>query len=160
MTALGLLQRFSTRIRTFYNSLISLPNNEVVNAVVDNMGRRHMRRQRFFVQIKYDTPREKLEEFVNGIKHLITDHPITEKDDFHIRFNGFGESGLDILLYFYLHVTDFHTELKERERILLQILDLAKAIGVEFAFPTRTLHVESTSEGPPENVTIGWRSQQ
>jgi MscS family membrane protein len=145
----------STRIRTFYNSLISLPNNEIVNAIVDNLSRRRMRRQRFFVQIKYDTPREKLEKFVNDIKQLITNHPMTEKDDFHIRFNGFGKSGLDILLYFYLQVPDYHTELKERERILLQILDLAKTLGVEFAFPTRTLHVESTREGAtPENMTI------
>lgn len=146
----------SIRIRTFYNSLISIPNNEVVNAVIDNLGRRRMRRQRFFVQIRYDTPREKVEQFINGIKRLITDHPMTEKDEFHIRFNGFGESGLEILLYFYLHVPTYFTELEERERILLQILDLAKEIDIEFAFPTRTLHVETVPEAAkPEDVKIG-----
>ncbi len=150
----------STRIRTFYNSLISIPNNEIVNAVVDNLGRRRMRRQRFFVQIKYDSPREKVEQFINGIKQLITDHPMTEKDNFHIRFNGFGESGLDILLYFYLHVPDYFTELEQREKILLQILDLAKEIDIEFAFPTRTLHVETVPKSAkPEDVKIGLRSQ-
>ncbi|MEC4667927.1 MAG: mechanosensitive ion channel family protein, partial [Nitrospirota bacterium] len=146
----------SIRIRTFYNSLISIPNNEVVNAVIDNLGRRRMRRQRFFVQIRYDTPREKVEQFINGINRLITDHPMIEKDDFHIRFNGFGESGLDILVYFYLHVPTYFTELEERERILLQILDLAKEIDIEFAFPTRTLHVETVPEAAkPEDVKIG-----
>ena len=132
----------STRIRTFYDSLISIPNNEVVNTVVDNFGLRIMRRQRFFVQITYDTPREKVEEFVAGIKQLIVDHPMTDDENFHARFNGFGESGLDILVYFFLQVPDYVTELEERERILVQILDLAKVVGVEFAFPTRTLHVE------------------
>ncbi len=151
----------STRIRTFYNSLISIPNNEVVNTVVDNLGRRWMRRQRFFVQIKYDTPRERVEEFVNGIKQIVTDYPTTDKDSFYIHFNGFGESGLDILLYFYLQVPDYDTELKERERVLLQILDLANAVGVEFAFPTRTLHVEGMPEGATtDDVKIGQRSQQ
>ena len=146
----------SIRIRTFYNSLISIPNNEVVNAVIDNLGRRRMRRQRFFVQIRYDTPREKVEQFIDGINRLITDHPMIEKDDFHIRFNGFGESGLDILVYFYLHVPTYFTELEERERILLQILDLAKEIDIEFAFPTRTLHVETVPEAAkPEDVKIG-----
>ena len=133
----------STRIRTFYNSLISIPNNEVVNTVVDNFGRRFMRRQRFFVQITYDTPREKVEEFVAGIEQLIVDHPMTDDENFHARFNGFGESGLDILVYFFLRVPDYVAELEERERILLQILSLGKVVGVEFAFPTRTLHVES-----------------
>ena len=47
---------------------------------------------------------------------------------------------------FALRVPDYVTELTEREQILLQIMDLAKEIGVEFAFPTRTLHLESTPE--------------
>jgi MscS family membrane protein len=132
----------STRIRTFYNSLISIPNNEIVNASIDNLGRRTMRRQRFFVQITYDTPREKVEQFVDGLKQLIIDQPMADKSNFHVRFNKIGESGLDILLYFYLLVPDYVTELEERERILLQILDIAKEVGVEFAFPTRTLHID------------------
>jgi MscS family membrane protein len=43
-------------------------------------------------------------------------------------------------------VEDYTIELKEREAILLQIMDLARDIGVEFAFPTRTLHIEPPSE--------------
>src|SRR6202011_508688 len=62
----------STRIRTPDNSLISIPNNSVVNATVENLSLRVMRRQRFFVQITYDTPRERVEELIVGIKQLIT----------------------------------------------------------------------------------------
>jgi hypothetical protein len=40
-------------------------------------------------------------------------------------------------------VSDYSAELREREDVLLNIMDLAQAIGVEFAFPTRTLHVET-----------------
>ena len=40
---------------------------------------------------------------------------------------------------------DYAAELREREDVLLKIMDLAKELGVEFAFPTRTLHVETTS---------------
>src|ERR1700758_3080328 len=54
----------STRIRTPDNSLISIPNNSVVNATVENLSLRRMRRQRFLIQVTYDTPREKLEELV------------------------------------------------------------------------------------------------
>ncbi len=134
----------STRIRTFYNSLISIPNNEIVNAVVDNLGRRSMRRQMFFLQITYNTPREKIEKFMEVIKQHIFEHPLTDKDNLHVRFNRFSESGLDILVYFFLRVPDYVTELEEREQILLQIMDLAKEIGVDFAFPTRTLHLDRT----------------
>ncbi len=133
----------STRIRTPDNSLISIPNNSVVNATVENLSLRVMRRQRFFVQITYDTPRERVEELIAGIKQLIADHPLTNKTNFHVRFNNFSESSLDILVIFHLNVEDYATELKEREEILLQIMDLAKDVAVDFAFPTRTLYVET-----------------
>src|SRR6202045_2856813 len=81
----------STRIRTPDNSLISIPNNSVVNATVENLSLRVMRRQRFFVQITYDTPRERVEELIAGLKQLITDHPLTNKTNFHVRFNNFSD---------------------------------------------------------------------
>jgi len=102
-----------------------------------------MRRQRFFVQITYDTPRERVEELIAGVKQLIADHPLTNKTNFHVRFNNFSESSLDILVIFHLNAVDYATELKEREAILLQIMDLAQDVAVEFAFPTRTLYVET-----------------
>ena len=135
----------STRIRTADNSLISIPNNAVVNATVENLSLRQMRRQRLLVQITYDTPRDKVEVLAQGIRQFISDHPKTNKDNFHVRFNDFGESSLNILVIFYLMVPDYAAELREREEIFLQIMDLAKEMGVEFAFPTRTLRVEGPS---------------
>jgi MscS family membrane protein len=134
----------STRIRTPDNSLISIPNNAVVNTTVENLSLRAMRRQRFFVQITYDTPRHRVEEMVAGIRRLIADHPLTNKSNFQVRFNNFGESSLDILVMFYFDVDNYGIELREREAMLLQIIDLAKDVGVEFAFPTRTLLVETS----------------
>ena len=133
----------STRIRTADNSLISIPNDTIVNATVENLTMRTMFRQRLLVQVTYDTTRDKPEAFADGIRQLIADHPMTNKDNFHVRFNDFGESGLNVLVIFYLIVPDFAAELREREDVLLKIMDLAKELRVEFAFPTRTLHVES-----------------
>jgi MscS family membrane protein len=133
----------STRIRTPDNSLISIPNNAVVNTTVENLSLRTMRRQRFLVQVRYDTPREKVESLVAGIRRLILDHSLTNKTNFQVRFNNFSESSLDILVMFYFDVQDYGTELKEREAILLQTMGLASETGVEFAFPTRTLQIEA-----------------
>jgi MscS family membrane protein len=136
----------STRIRTLDNSLISIPNNAIVNATVENLTLRAMRRQRFFVQVTYDTPRAKIEALVAEIKQLIADHPLTNKTNFHVRFNDFGESSLNILVYFYFVVTDLAAELEAREEMLLRIIDLTRELGIDFAFPTRTLVIEA----PPE----------
>ncbi len=135
----------STRIRTLDNSVISIPNNAVVNATVENMTLRTMFRQRLLVQVTYDTPRDKLEAFAQGIRQTLGDHPMTNKNNFRVHFNDFGESSLNILVIFYLLVPDYAAELREREDVLLKIMDLAHELGVEFAFPTRTLHVETMS---------------
>ena len=59
------------------------------------------------------------------------------------RRNTFAESSLDILVIFNLLVVDYASELMAREAILLQVMDLVKEAGVEFAFPTRTLYLNS-----------------
>jgi MscS family membrane protein len=133
----------STRIRTPDNSLISIPNNAVVNATVENLSLRNMRRQRFVIQVTYGTSREKLEQLIAGIKQLITDHPLTNKVKFDVRLNDFGESSLNILVYFHVETTEYSAELEAREKILLSIMDLAAELGVDFAFPTRTLVIET-----------------
>ena len=135
----------SPRIRTPDNSLVSIPNNTVVNATVENLSLRMMRRQRLIIQVTYDTSRGKLEQLVEGIKQLITDHPLTNKTNFNVRFNDFGESSLNVLVSFYIETTAQATELEAREQILLQIMDLAQRLSIDFAFPTRTLVMEPPS---------------
>ena len=133
----------STRIRTFYDSLISLPSSKLIDATVDNLGAREYRRVKTSLAVTYDTPPQKVQAFVDGIKEIISSHPKTRKDNFHIVFNDFGSHSLDILVYFFLKVPDWPTELAEREGIFLQIIQLAESMGVKFAFPTETVHVES-----------------
>ena len=48
------------------------------------------------------------------------------------------------LLYLFFAVPDWSTELRERHRLFVDILRLADRLGVEFAFPTRTLWMERT----------------
>jgi MscS family membrane protein len=133
----------STRIRTADKSLISIPNNSVVNATVENLSVRDSFRQRLLIQVTYDTSKEKLAAFSQAVKQLIEENPFTIKDNIHVRFNDFGESSLNILVIFYLQVPNYATELEEREKILLQVMTLANEMGVDFAFPTQTLHVDA-----------------
>jgi MscS family membrane protein len=137
----------STRLRTLDNSLISIPNNDVVNATVENLSARNERRQRFLVQVTYDTPREKLTALLEGIRKLIAGHPFADSTNFHVRLNDLGESSLDILVIFHIMTEDYGEELQQREDVLLRIMDLAAELGVSFAFPTRTVQVESLPSG-------------
>jgi MscS family membrane protein len=137
----------STRLRTFYNSRITIPNSKLVNSCVDNLGDRRYRRVKCLIGVQYDTPPEKIEAFCEGIRELIRRHPYTRKDYYMVYFNAFADSSFDILLYVFHETPDWATELRERHRLFLDIVRLAQRLGVEFAFPTRTLHVSSV---PPQ----------
>ena len=139
----------STRIRTFYDSIISIPNANVANANIDNMGQRKFRRVRTTLGVTYDTPAEKLEAFMEGIKNVILANAFTRKDYFHVAFSGYSSSSLDIMLYYFLEVPGWSEELVERQNVYLEILRLAKEIDVDFAFSTQTLHIESFPEKKP-----------
>ncbi len=131
----------STRVRTFYNSLVTLPNSNLTTAVVDNMGKRRFRRIKTMLGVQYDTTPDQMEAFCEGIRELIRRHPYTRKDYYHVYFNEFSDSSLNILLYCFLECPDWSIELREKQRLYLDIMRLADKLGVSFAFPTRTLHM-------------------
>ncbi|RAP29813.1 mechanosensitive ion channel family protein, partial [Candidatus Marinamargulisbacteria bacterium SCGC AG-414-C22] len=135
----------STRIRTFYDSVITVPNSNLLTAVVDNLGQRNYRRYKTLLQLTYDTPPEKITAFCEGVRHIIDTQEYTRKDVYHVYLNNMSDSSLDVLLYCFFKVPDWKIELQARESLLLAIVTLAKSIGVDFAFPTRTLHIESDS---------------
>ena len=82
----------STRVRTFYQSVISLPNSKLLTAVVDNMGARRFRRWTTKLGVTYDTPPDTLDAFCEGLRELVRQHPHTRKDYFHVYVVGFAES--------------------------------------------------------------------
>lgn len=132
----------STRVRTFANSLVYVPNGKVADMVVNNYGLRQYRRYSTTLALTYDTPPELIEKFVEGLKAIVARHPLTRKDYYEIHLNGMGAHSLDILFYIFFEAPSWSEELKGRHEILLEVLKLAKALGVRFAFPTQTLHLE------------------
>jgi MscS family membrane protein len=132
----------STRLRTFANSLVYVPNGPLADKVINNMGLRVYRRFTTDVGVTYDTPPELIESFVEGIEELVKAHPITRKDYYEVHLNSFGASSLNVLVYVFFQAPDWSTELKARHELMLGIIQLANLLGVRFAFPTQTLQIE------------------
>lgn len=142
----------STRIRTFNDSLITISNGNLMNRSIDNMGKRRFRRLNTTLGVEYGTPAAKIEAFCEGIRQLILSHKWTRKDSFHVYFDGFGASSLDIKLMVYWETDDYARELAERHRLNVDIMRLAKEMGINFAFPTQTLHVINQAEITQEDL--------
>lgn len=136
----------STRVRTFRNSVMYIPNGKIADATIDNHGLRQYRRFFTTLTITYDTPPHLVEAFVEGLKQIVANHPDTRKDYYNVYFNNLSSYSQDIMFYIFFEVPTWPEELRCRHEILIQIVKLANSLGVRFAFPTQTLHMESFPE--------------
>lgn len=132
----------TTRIRTFDDSVVTLPNSKLLDTAVDNWGLRSYRRWKTTLALEYSTPPDKIDSFCAGIRELINKNPNSRKDRYFVYANEFADSSINVLLYMYFHVPDYKAELEARHDFLLDIIRLSNQIGVSFAFPTRTVHLE------------------
>lgn len=137
----------STRVRTFYNSLVTIPNSAITNANVDNMGKRHRRRVKLTLGLTYSTPPDKVQAYVEGIRAILAAHPTVERT-YEVHFYNLGGSALEILVYYHLVVPGWTQELESRSQNLMEFMRLAKELGVSFAYPSTSVYLESTPERP------------
>ncbi|MFO1417326.1 MAG: mechanosensitive ion channel family protein [Methylotetracoccus sp.] len=141
----------STRIRTFYDSLVTIPSSQLVNTTIDNFDRRRRREVKTVLGLTYDTPPDKVDAFVSRVREFLETQPDVHEGSVQVAFTEFGAHSLDVLVKFLLRAPNRPSELAERQRLFLEILRLAENLDVRFAFPTRTLHVESMPDTAPAN---------
>lgn len=142
----------STRIRTFYRSVVTIPNSIVAKEYIDNLGQRNARRVRHVLGLTYDTPEASMKEFMDKVRYLLVQHPDILKSPGNepvVRFNAMGDFNLQILVQFFLPFSDMATELRVQEEILFDIMQTAEKLKVEFAFPTQT----QIFKGVPDDKT-------
>ncbi len=149
----------SSRVRTFYDSVVTVPNARIVDTHVDNMGLRQWRRYMTTLGLAYHTAPDQVQAFVEGVRALIRANPDMRHDYYIVEFHGYGPSSLDILVYCFIRPTDWKAELRTRHVLNLDIMRLAAELGVEFAFPTQTLHVASTPDRPAEAPDVPSRER-
>ncbi len=145
----------SSRIRTGYDSQVTVPNSELMNARIDNLGRRQYRRTLATLSLAYETSPEKLEAFCEGVRTLVRQHPYTRKDFYQCWVSGLGASSIDVLLCCFHDTEDWGTELRERHRLFLDIIRLAERLGVEFAYPTQSVHVHPVTDTSTKPLPSG-----
>ena len=120
-----------------------MPNSKLADSTVDNHGLRQYRRFYTQIALTYDTPPELIQTFVEGLRKIVENHPDTRKDYYNVYFNDMASFSLNVMFYIFFEVPGWPEELKARHEILLEIMKLAEKLGVNFAFPTQTLHMEN-----------------
>lgn len=138
----------TTRIRTFANSQITLPNALFTTTAINNWSRMAKRRIKMNVGLTYDSTPEQMRQAVTAIEDIIKADERFHHDFYLVRFDNFGPSSLDIFIYCFTRTVSWAEFLTVKQDFLLSIMDAMAQIGVTFAFPTQSLHIESLPEEP------------
>ncbi|MGI6097247.1 MAG: mechanosensitive ion channel family protein [Dethiobacteria bacterium] len=146
----------STKIRTFAQAVVTVPNSKLANQPITNWTRMGKRRISFSLKISYKTPLEKLKKCVQEIRRMIETHPDIHKETIFVRFNEFADSSLDIFLYFFTKTTKWGEFLRTKEEINYKIMEILEREGVSVAFPSRSIYFETPCklQQPAEEETI------
>lgn len=128
----------STRIRTPYRSMITIPNSVIAKENIDNLTVRSGRRIRHTVGFTYDTPVEKMKSFMVEMKKFISEHPKASKEGAVVKFTTMGDFSLGIMVSFFTATNSYDEEMDLQEETLFKMVSLAQELEIEYAFPTQT----------------------
>ncbi len=130
----------STRIRTFDKSLVTVPNKKMIDAELDNLGLRSVRRVKFSIGLTYETSTDQIKSIVNDIQEMINQHEKTNQEG-RVRFQEFGSSSLDIMILYYVSSPRWEDLINVKEDINYKIMDIVKKHKSDFAFPSTTVYL-------------------
>ncbi|MBK1992388.1 mechanosensitive ion channel family protein [Campylobacter sp. 2018MI35] len=172
-----------TTIRTFDNSLVFLPNSTIMGANIKNWSKRKMGRHvRMYLGVTYDATPEQLESCVNDLRELLAKSPFVAqvddnalkygdtkvkyrqnlvsindlegyKNSCYVALSDFADSSINIELYFYTKAIKSDDFRNARQSLMLEFMRIVAKNGLSFAFPSRSVYVESLPKNFQDNKT-------
>ena len=142
-TVTGLVEKVgfrSTRIKTFDKSVVTVPNKKMIDAELDNLGLRPVRRVKFHIGLTYDTSTEQIKNIVSDIQEMINSHEKTNEEG-KVRFQEFGASSLDIMVLYYVNSPKWEDLIDVKEDVNYKIMDIVKKHNSDFAFPSTSVYL-------------------
>lgn len=130
----------TTRVRSISGEQLVFPNGDLISSRIRNYGRMVERRVVFKLGVTYGTPVDKLRRVPDILREIVEAQEHTRFDRSH--FAAYGDFSLDVETVYFVLSSDYTTYMDIQQSINLAIYDRFQAEGLEFAFPTRTIHVE------------------
>jgi MscS family membrane protein len=136
----------STRIMTKDSSVLSIPNGQVANMNLRNLGVRRFRLFETEIGLTYDTPAYLIEQFIEGIRKIMRLHPLVMPEEQYVYFSKMADSSLNVFVRVNIDTQVWAEELDVKQELYLDIIRMAYEMGIRFAFPSRTLYIEDFPE--------------
>ena len=136
----------STKIRTFAQAIVSVPNAVLANNEILNWSRMGKRRIKIKLGLTYSTKANDMKNIVDEIKLMLKDHKDIHQDTIFIYFTDFEESSLGIFCYFFTKSTAWGEYMRVREDVNFLIMNIVEKNNASFAFPSQSIYIENTKE--------------
>lgn len=130
----------TTRLRTPQGEELVISNKELTSARVQNFRRMERRRNAFNIGVIYGTDAEKLKKIPELCQGVVSAVEMAEFD--RCNFVSFGDSSLNFELVYYVNSIDYAEFLNVAEKVNLGLYQKFEQEGIEFAYPTQTIHLE------------------
>ncbi|MDE0781189.1 MAG: mechanosensitive ion channel [Alphaproteobacteria bacterium] len=143
----------STMVQQFDHAMVQVPNDKLADTAVVNYSGMAHRRIYWKIGVLYDTTSDQLREIRDGIESYIHgDDAFANPEDVStfVRIDSFKDSSIDIMVYCFTKSTDWGEWLEAKEQLAYQIKEIVEGAGSAFAFPSRSLYLESTPADAPE----------
>lgn len=138
----------TTRIKSLSGEQLVFSNSDLTNSRIHNYKRMQTRRIVFTFRVTYQTDIEKVREIPEIVRDIIKNQERTTLDRVHLR--SFDESCMTYEAVHIVQSADYNVYMDIQQEINLSILEAFRQRGIEFAYPTRTVHL---SPQPEEEVS-------
>jgi small-conductance mechanosensitive channel len=139
----------TTRVRSIGGEQIIFSNADLLKSRIHNLKRMETRRVAFTVGVTYDTLEPQLRTIPALLAEIVKAQPQVRFDRAH--FIGLGPSSLNFEVVYIVNTADHAVHMDVQQEVYFQLVKVFAEHGIEFAFPTQTLHmVDGRSERPAE----------
>jgi small-conductance mechanosensitive channel len=128
----------TTRVRSLSGEQLIFSNNDLLNSRIRNFGRMFERRVVFTLGVAYETPVEKLRKIPPIIRDAIEAHEKVRFDRAH--FHKYGDYALIFETVYYVLSPEYNQYMDIQQDVNLMIFERFAEEGIEFAYPTQTIH--------------------
>ncbi|MCS5525456.1 MAG: mechanosensitive ion channel family protein [Candidatus Poseidoniaceae archaeon] len=126
----------TTLLRSSADTVLTLPNGNLVNKDIENFGKRRWRRYQPVLSLDLATDSKVLEKFCRGVEEIIFNHKKTTKEESsYAKVSSIAKDSLEVSCNVYWDVSGGMEEKESRESLLLDISSLAKELKVDFYEP-------------------------
>jgi small-conductance mechanosensitive channel len=129
----------STRIRSLSGEELVVPNQELLKAKIQNYKKMDERRVVFGFGVLLQTEADQLAKIPTLVQNVIENQQRIRFDRAH--FYRFGDSSYDYEVVYYVLSPDYNVYMDIQQQINLAIVQEFQSLGIQFAYPTRTLYV-------------------